>query len=55
MSMGVNFLRASDQYLNCSSIILLAAAEACIALAIVLAIFRSFKDVDIFKTSMLKE
>ena len=36
-------------------IILLAAAEACIALAILLAIFRNFKDVDIFKTSTLRE
>jgi NADH-quinone oxidoreductase subunit K len=36
-------------------IILLAAAEACIALAIVLAIFRNFKNVDIFKTTTLRE
>jgi NADH-quinone oxidoreductase subunit K len=36
-------------------IILLAAAEACIALAIVLAIFRNFKNVDIFKTNTLRE
>lgn len=36
-------------------IILLAAAEACIALAIVLAIFRNFKDVDVFKTTTLRE
>lgn len=36
-------------------IILLAAAEAAIALAILLAIFRNFKDVDIFKTTTLKE
>ncbi len=36
-------------------IILLAAAEACIALAIVLAIFRNFKNVDVFKTSTLRE
>ena len=36
-------------------IILLAAAEACIALAILLAIFRNFKDVDVFKTTTLRE
>ena len=36
-------------------IILLAAAEAVIALAILLAIFRNFKDVDIFKTTTLRE
>jgi NADH-quinone oxidoreductase subunit K len=36
-------------------IILLAAAEACIALAIVLAIFRSFKNVDVMKTTALRE
>lgn len=36
-------------------IILLAAAEACIALAIVLSIFRSFRNVDVFKTSTLRE
>jgi NADH-quinone oxidoreductase subunit K len=36
-------------------IILLAAAEACIALAIVLSIYRNFKDVDVFKTATLRE
>lgn len=36
-------------------IILLAAAEAAIALAIVLSIFRNFRDVDVFKTSTLRE
>lgn len=36
-------------------IILLAAAEAVIALAILLSIFRTFKDVDVFKTSTLRE
>ena len=36
-------------------IILLAAAEAAIALAIVLAIFRSFRNVDVFRTSTLRE
>ncbi len=36
-------------------IILLAAAEACIALAIVLAIFRNFKNVDVFQTTTLRE
>lgn len=36
-------------------IILLAAAEACIALAIVLSIFRNFRNVDVFKTSTLRE
>jgi len=36
-------------------IILLAAAEACIALAILLAIFRNFKNVDSFSTSTLRE
>ena len=36
-------------------IILLAAAEAVVALAILLAIFRNFKDVDIFKTTTLRE
>jgi NADH-quinone oxidoreductase subunit K len=36
-------------------IILLAAAEAVIALAIVLAIFRNFKNVDVFKTTTLRE
>lgn len=36
-------------------IILLAAAEACIALAIVLSIFRHFRNVDVFKTTMLRE
>ena len=36
-------------------IILLAAAEACIALAIVLAIFRNFGNVDVFKTASLRE
>ena len=36
-------------------IILLAAAEACIALAILLAIYRNFKGVDIFKTTTLRE
>lgn len=36
-------------------IILLAAAEACIALAIVLAIFRNFKNVDTYKTTLLRE
>lgn len=36
-------------------IILLAAAEACIALAIVLSIFRNFKNVDVFKTTTLRE
>lgn len=36
-------------------IILLAAAEACIALAIVLSIFRNFKNVDVFSTSTLRE
>jgi NADH-quinone oxidoreductase subunit K len=36
-------------------IILLAAAEACIALAIVLAIFKSFRNVDVFKTTTLRE
>jgi NADH-quinone oxidoreductase subunit K len=36
-------------------IILLAAAEATIALAIVLSIFRSFRNVDVFRTSTLRE
>lgn len=36
-------------------IILLAAAEAAIALAIVLAIFRSFRNVDVFRTTTLRE
>lgn len=36
-------------------IILLAAAEACIALAIVLSIFRNFSNVDVLKTSTLRE
>jgi NADH-quinone oxidoreductase subunit K len=36
-------------------IILLAAAEACIALAILLAIFRNFKNVDVLETSTLRE
>lgn len=36
-------------------IILLAAAEACIALSIVLAIYRNFKSVDVFSTSTLRE
>jgi len=36
-------------------IILLAAAEACIALAIVLSIFRNFKSVDVFNTTTLRE
>jgi NADH-quinone oxidoreductase subunit K len=36
-------------------IILLAAAEAAIALAIVLSIFRNFKNVDAFKTTTLRE
>jgi NADH-quinone oxidoreductase subunit K len=36
-------------------IILLAAAEACIALAIVLSIFKSFRNVDVFKTTTLRE
>ena len=36
-------------------IILLAAAEAAIALAIVLAIFRSFRSVDVFRTTTLRE
>jgi NADH-quinone oxidoreductase subunit K len=36
-------------------IILLAAAEACIALAIVLSIFRNFKNVDVLETSTLRE
>ncbi len=36
-------------------IILLAAAEACIALAILLAIFRNFKNVDSFETTTLRE
>jgi len=36
-------------------IILLAAAEAVIALAIVLAIFRNFKNVDVLKTTTLRE
>jgi NADH-quinone oxidoreductase subunit K len=35
-------------------IILLAAAEAVIALAIVLSIFRHFKNVDVFKTTTLR-
>lgn len=36
-------------------IIALAAAEAVVALAILLSIFRNFKDVDVFKTTTLKE
>jgi len=36
-------------------IILLAAAEACIALAIVLSIFRNFKNVDVLSASTLRE
>ena len=36
-------------------IILLAAAEACIALAILLSIFRNFKNVDVFQTTTLRE
>jgi NADH-quinone oxidoreductase subunit K len=36
-------------------IILLAAAEATIALAIVLSIFRNFKNVDVLKTTTLRE
>lgn len=36
-------------------IILLAAAEAAIALAIVLAIFRSYRNVDVFRTTTLRE
>ncbi len=36
-------------------IILLAAAEAVVALAILLSIFRNFKDVDMFKTTTLRE
>jgi len=36
-------------------IILLAAAEACIALAIVLSIFRNFKNVDVLNTTTLRE
>lgn len=36
-------------------IILLAAAEACIALAIVLAIFRNFRNVDVMKTTTLRQ
>jgi len=36
-------------------IIALAAAEACIALAIVLAIFRNFKSVDVLKTTTLRD
>jgi NADH-quinone oxidoreductase subunit K len=36
-------------------IILLAAAEACIALAIVLSIYRNFKNVDVFRTTTLRE
>ncbi len=36
-------------------IIMLAAAEAVVALAILLSIFRNFKDVDIFKTTTLRE
>jgi NADH-quinone oxidoreductase subunit K len=36
-------------------IILLAAAEACIALAIVLSIFRNFKNVDVLRTTTLRE
>ena len=36
-------------------IILLAAAEAAIALAIVLSIFRNFRSVDVFRTTTLRE
>lgn len=36
-------------------IILLAAAEVVVALAILLAIFRNFKDVDMLKTTTLRE
>jgi NADH-quinone oxidoreductase subunit K len=36
-------------------IIVLAAAEACIALAIVLAIFRSFRNVDVLRTTTLRQ
>jgi NADH-quinone oxidoreductase subunit K len=36
-------------------IILLAAAEACVALAIVLAIFRNFRNVDVMKTTTLRQ
>ena len=36
-------------------IILLAAAEACIALAIILSIFKNFKNVDVYQTATLRE